>query len=41
MKTKFIDKGYAVILGEYGVIARLNLAARHLIMNMRNTADTI
>ena len=25
MKTKFIDNGYAVILGEYGVIARLNL----------------
>lgn len=25
MKTKFIDKGYGVILGEYGVIARLNL----------------
>ncbi len=27
MKTKFIDKGYAVILGEYGVIARLNLGS--------------
>jgi len=25
MKTNYIDKGYAVILGEYGVIARLNL----------------
>lgn len=25
MKTKFIDQGYAVVLGEYGVIARLNL----------------
>ena len=25
MKSKFIDKGYAVVLGEYGVIARLNL----------------
>ena len=25
MKTKFIDNGYGVILGEYGVIARLNL----------------
>ena len=27
MKTKFIDKGFAVILGEYGVIARLNLGS--------------
>lgn len=27
MKTKFIDKGYAVILGEYGVVARLNLGS--------------
>jgi endoglucanase len=27
MKTKFIDKGYAVILGEYGVIARLTLGS--------------
>jgi endoglucanase len=25
MKAKFIDNGYAVILGEYGAIARLNL----------------
>jgi endoglucanase len=25
MKTKFIDKGYAVILGEYAAMARLNL----------------
>ncbi len=25
MKAKFIDKGYGVVLGEYGVIARLNL----------------
>jgi endoglucanase len=25
MKTKFINNGYAVILGEYGAIARLNL----------------
>ena len=27
MKTKFIDNGYAVILGEYGVIARLTLGS--------------
>jgi endoglucanase len=27
MKTKFIDKGVAVILGEYGVIARTNLGS--------------
>ena len=27
MKTNFIDKGYAVILGEYGVVARLNLGS--------------
>lgn len=27
MKTKFIDKGYGVVLGEYGVIARLNLGS--------------
>ena len=27
MKTKFIDKGYAVILGEYGAIARTNLGS--------------
>ena len=27
MKTKFIDHGYAVILGEYGVIARTNLGS--------------
>ena len=25
MKTNYIDKGYAVVLGEYGVVARLNL----------------
>jgi endoglucanase len=30
MKTNFIDKGYAVILGEYGVIARLNLGSTAL-----------
>jgi endoglucanase len=30
MKTNFIDKGYAVILGEYGVIARLNLGSTDL-----------
>jgi len=30
MKTKFIDKGYAVILGEYGAIARLNLGSAEL-----------
>jgi hypothetical protein len=28
MKTNFIDKGYAVILGEYGAMSRLNLGAR-------------
>lgn len=27
MKTKFIDKGYAVILGEYAAIARLSLGS--------------
>ncbi len=27
MKTKFIDNGYAVILGEYGVISRTNLGS--------------
>jgi endoglucanase len=30
MKSKFIDKGYGVILGEYGVIARLNLGSAAL-----------
>jgi endoglucanase len=30
MKTTFIDKGYAVILGEYGVVARLNLGSDSL-----------
>ncbi len=30
MKTKFINNGYAVILGEYGVIARLNLGSDSL-----------
>jgi Secretion system C-terminal sorting domain len=30
MKTRFIDKGYAVILGEYGAIARLNLGSAAL-----------
>jgi endoglucanase len=30
MKTNFIDKGYAVILGEYGVVARLNLGSDSL-----------
>jgi hypothetical protein len=30
MKTKFIDKGYAVLLGEYGVIARLSLGSAPL-----------
>ena len=30
MKTKFIDKGYAVVLGEYGVISRLNLGSKEL-----------
>jgi endoglucanase len=30
MKTKFIDKGYAVILGEYGVVVRLNLGSDSL-----------
>ena len=27
MKTNYIDKGYGVILGEYGVVARLNLGS--------------
>ncbi len=27
MKTKFVDKGYAVILGEYGAMARINLGS--------------
>ncbi|RPI03847.1 MAG: T9SS C-terminal target domain-containing protein [Ignavibacteriae bacterium] len=27
MKSKFIDKGYGVILGEYGAMARLNLGS--------------
>jgi endoglucanase len=30
MKSKFIDKGYAVILGEYGAMARLNLGSAAL-----------
>ncbi len=30
MKSKFIDSGHAVILGEYGVIARLNLGSAAL-----------
>jgi endoglucanase len=30
MKSKFIDNGYAVILGEYGAIARLNLGSATL-----------
>ena len=30
MKTNYIDKGYAVILGEYGVVARLNLGSAAL-----------
>ena len=30
MKTKFIDKGYGVILGEYGVLSRLNLGSETL-----------
>jgi endoglucanase len=30
MKINFIDKGYAVILGEYGVIARTNLGSTQL-----------
>ncbi len=30
MKTKFVDNGYAVILGEYGAIARLNLGSEAL-----------
>ena len=30
MKSKFIDKGYGVVLGEYGVIARLNLGTADL-----------
>ena len=29
MKTNFIDNGYAVILGEYGAMARLNLGERN------------
>lgn len=27
MKTKFIDNGYAMILGEYAAMARLNLGS--------------
>lgn len=30
MKTRFINNGYAVILGEYGVVARLNLGSDSL-----------
>ena len=30
LKTKFIDKGYGVLLGEYGVVARLNLGSAEL-----------
>jgi endoglucanase len=30
MKSNFVDKGYAVILGEYGVISRLNLGSEEL-----------
>jgi endoglucanase len=30
MKTKFIDNGYPVIMGEYGAIARLNLGSTAL-----------
>lgn len=30
MQTKFIDKGYGVILGEYGVMARLDLGSADL-----------
>jgi endoglucanase len=30
MKTKFVDKGYAVLLGEYGTLARLNLGSDSL-----------
>jgi len=30
MKTKYIDKGYGVILGEYGVVARLSLGSAAL-----------
>lgn len=30
MKTKFIDKGYAVILGEYGTLNRINLGSTAL-----------
>jgi endoglucanase len=30
MKVNFIDKGYAVILGEYGAMARLNLGSSKL-----------
>jgi endoglucanase len=30
MRTNFIDKGYAVILGEYGAVSRLNLGSEEL-----------
>jgi endoglucanase len=30
MKTNFVDKGYAVIIGEYGALARLNLGSKKL-----------
>ena len=30
MKTKFVNKGYAVIIGEYGAMARLNLGSTAL-----------
>lgn len=30
MKTKFVDKGYGVILGEYGAMARLSLGSNDL-----------
>ena len=30
LKTHYVDKGYGVILGEYGVIARLNLGSQGL-----------
>jgi len=30
MKTNFIDKGYAVVLGEYGAMSRLNLGSEEL-----------
>jgi endoglucanase len=30
MKTNFVDKGYGVILGEYGAMARLNLGSDEL-----------